>query len=235
MSLSHVSGSVVSVAGASTVQCIAVLRASQCALGWLVWWVKWLNGSPSASGVAGFAAGMNVWTLSVVPVAFNRATHHVCWWHLSVTVGVSGGLSLKTAQSVTFGPLVFRSCCSGGLVRVTRWFIRSGVSVSSVPCTLSIRAVGWPTATSHASVVAARVLAARVMTSSVSPPTMKYFPPARVVGSWAVCFMLRCSSALSGPGAFGSTGLGSRAPRPANGFYGLSALGSRGPRAMWCT
>ena len=134
MSVSHVSGSVVSVAGASTVQCIAVLRASQCALGWLVWWVEWLKRSPSASGVASFAAGVNVWTLSVVPVAFHRATHHVCWWHISVTVGVSGGLSLKTAQSVTFRPVVFRSCCSGGLVRVTRWFIRSGVRVSSVPC-----------------------------------------------------------------------------------------------------
>ena len=197
-------------------------------------WKKFWKGkkrSLSASGVAGFAAGVNVWTLSVVPVAFHRATHHVCWWHVSVTVGVSGGLSLKAAQSVTFGPLVFRSCCSGGLVRVTRWFIRSGVRVSYVPCTLSLRAVAWPTATSHASVVPARLMAARVMTSSVSPSTMKYFSPARVV----VCFMVRCSSALSGPGAFESTGLGSRAPRPANGFRGLSALGSRGFRALWCT
>ena len=92
MSVSHVSGSVVSVAGASTVQCIAVLRANQCARGWLVWWVECLKRSPSASGVAGFASGVNVWTLSVVPVAFHCATHHVCWLDVSVTVGVSGGL-----------------------------------------------------------------------------------------------------------------------------------------------
>ena len=102
VSVSYVSGSVVSVAGASTVQCIALLRANQCALGWLVWWVEWLKQSPSASGVAGFASGVNVWTLSLVPVAFYCATHHVCGWHVSVTVGVSGGLSLKAAQSVTF-------------------------------------------------------------------------------------------------------------------------------------
>ena len=235
MSVSHVSGCVVSVAGASTGQCIAVLRANQCSLGWLVWLVEWSKRSPSASGVAGFASGVNVWTLSVVPVAFHCATHHVCWWHVSVTVGVSGGLSLRAAQSVTFGPSVFRSCCSDGLVRVTRWFRRSGVRVSSVPCTLSLRVVGWPTATSHASVVAARVLAARVMTSSVRPSKMNYFSPARVVGSWAVCFMVRCSRALSGPGAFGSTGLGSRVPRLANGCRRLSVLGNRGRRAMWCT
>ena len=183
-------------------------------------------------GFAGFASGVNVWTLSVVPVAFHCATHHVCWWHVSVTVGVSGGLSLNAAQSVTFGPSVFRSCCSGGLVRVTRWFIRSGVRVSSVPCTLSLRAVGWPTATSHASVVAARASAARAMTLSVRPSTMKYLSPARVVGSWAVCFMVRCSSALSGHAAFGSTGRGSHALCPANGCRGLSVLGSCGPRAM---
>ena len=164
VSVSHVLGSVVSVAGASTIQCITVLRASRCILGWLVWWLECLKRSPSASGVAGFASGVNVWTLSVVPMAFHCATHNVCWWHVSVTVGVAGGLSIKTAQSVTFGPSVFRSCCSGGLVRVTEWFTRSGVRVSSVSCTLSLRAVGWPTATSHASVVAARVLAASWMT-----------------------------------------------------------------------
>ena len=148
MSVSHVSGSVVSVAGASTVQCITILRASQCARGLLVWWLECLNRSPSASGVAGFASGLNVWTLSVVPVAFHCATHHVCWWHVSVTMGKSAGLSIKAAQSVTFGPSVFLSCCSVGLVRVTKWFTRSGVRVSSVSCTLSLRAVGWPTATS---------------------------------------------------------------------------------------
>ena len=105
MSVSHVSGSVVSVPGASTVQCNAVLRANRCALGWLVWWVEWLKRSLSASGVAGWAFGVNVWTLSVVPVVFHCATHHLCWWHISVTVGVSGGLSLKAAQSDfrTFG------------------------------------------------------------------------------------------------------------------------------------
>ena len=65
MSVSHVSGSMVSVAAASTVQCIAVWRANQCALGWLVWWEEWLKRSPSASAVAGFASGVNVWTLSV--------------------------------------------------------------------------------------------------------------------------------------------------------------------------
>ena len=90
MSVSHVLGSVVFLAGASTVQCIAVLRASQCAEGWLVWWMEWLKRSLSASGVAGFAAGVNDRILFVVPVAFQRATHHVCWWHVSVTVGVSG-------------------------------------------------------------------------------------------------------------------------------------------------
>ena len=92
MSVSHVAGSVVSVAGASTVRCIAVLRAKQCARGWLVWWVQWLKRSPSASGVAVFVSGLNVWTLSVVPVAFHCATNQVCWWHVSVTVGASGGL-----------------------------------------------------------------------------------------------------------------------------------------------
>ena len=117
MSVSHVSGSVVSVAGASTVQCIAVLRANQCARGWLVWWLECLKPSSSASGVAGFASGVNVWTLFVVPMVFHCATHHVCWLHVSVTVGVSGGLSIKAAQSVTFGPSLFQLCCSSGLVR----------------------------------------------------------------------------------------------------------------------
>ena len=64
---------------------------NQCALGWLVGWVEWLKRSPSASGVAGFASVLNQWTLSVVPVAFHCATHHVCWWHVSVTGGVSWG------------------------------------------------------------------------------------------------------------------------------------------------
>ena len=72
--------------------------------GWLVWWVECLKGSPSASGVAGFASGVNVWTLSVVPVAFHCDTHHVCCRHVSVTVGASGGLSIKAAQSVTCRP-----------------------------------------------------------------------------------------------------------------------------------
>ena len=92
VNVSHVRGSVLFVAGASTVQCIAVLRANQCAWGWLVWWLECLKRFPSASGVARFASGVNVWTLPVVPVAFYCATHHVCWWHVSVTVGVSGGL-----------------------------------------------------------------------------------------------------------------------------------------------
>ena len=70
MSVSHVAGSEVSVAGASTVRCIAVLRANQCARGWLVWLVECLKRSPSATGVAVFVFGVNVWTLSVVPVAF---------------------------------------------------------------------------------------------------------------------------------------------------------------------
>ena len=105
--MSHVSGSVVSVAAASIVQCIAVLRANQCARGLLVWWAECSKRSPSASGVAGFASVVNMWTLSVVPVAFHCATHHVCWWHVTVTVGVSGGLSIKAVQSVTFGPSVF--------------------------------------------------------------------------------------------------------------------------------
>ena len=152
MSVSQVSGSVVSVAGASTVQCIAVLRPNQYARWWLVWWVECLKRSPGASGVAGFASGVNVWNLSVVPVAFHCAIHHVCWWHVSVTVGVCGGLSTKAAQSVTFRPSAFRSCCSGGLVRVTRWFTRSVVRVSSVFYNLSLRALGWSTATSQAPV-----------------------------------------------------------------------------------
>ena len=92
MSVSHVAGSVVSVAGASIVQCIAVLRANQCARGWLVWWVEWLKRCPTAGGVAVFASGVNVWTLSVVPMAFHCATHQVCWWHVSVDAGASGGL-----------------------------------------------------------------------------------------------------------------------------------------------
>ena len=106
-----------------------------------MWWVDWSNRSPSTSGVAAFVSGVNVWTLSVVPMVFHCATHQVYWWHLSVTAGASGGLS-SIVQSVTFGPSVLRLCCSGGLVRVTRWFTRSGVRVSSVPSPLSLRAVG---------------------------------------------------------------------------------------------
>ena len=109
MSLSHVVGSVVSVVGASTVQCIAVLRANQCATGWPVWLVKWLKRSPSASGVAVVVSRLNVWTLSIVPVAFLCATHQVCLWHVSVTVGASGGLSNEgrpVSDLRTFGLLV---------------------------------------------------------------------------------------------------------------------------------
>ena len=91
VSVTNVSGSVVSVAGASTVQCIAVLRATQCAWGWLPWLMECLERSPSASGVAVFVSGVKVWTLCVVPMAFHRATHQVCWWDVSVTVGESGG------------------------------------------------------------------------------------------------------------------------------------------------
>ena len=83
---------------------------------------------------------------------------------------------------MTFGPSVFLLCCSVGLVRFTRWFTRSGVRVFSVSCTLSLRALGCPTATSQASVVAARVLVARVMTSSVRPSTMKYLTLTRKSG-----------------------------------------------------
>ena len=115
--------------------------------------VEWLKRPPSANGVAVFVSGVNVWTLSVVPMALHCATHQVCWWHISVTVGASGGLS-RIVQSVTFGPLVFRLCCSGRPVRFTRWSTRSGVRVSSVSCTLSLRAVGCPTASSQASVAA---------------------------------------------------------------------------------
>ena len=184
--------------------------------GWSVWWVEWPKKSPSASGVAVLVSGANVWSLSDVPVAFHCAIHQVCCWHVSVTVGASRVLS-RIVQSVTFGPSVFRLCCSDGLVGLTRWSTRSGVRVSSVSGTLSLRAEGCPTACSQASVEAARVLAARVMTSSVRPSTIKCFSPARVVGSWVVRFMVRCSSALSGPGAFGSAGLGLRAPRLATG------------------
>ena len=201
MSLSHVAGSVVSVVGASGVQCIAVLRANQYARGLSVGWVEWLKRSPSASGVAVLVSGVNVWTLSVVPPAFHCPTHQVCWWHVSVTLGASRGLS-RIVQSVTFGPSALRLCCSGGLVSCTTWSTRSGVRVSSVFGTLPLRALGCRTASSQASVVAARVLAARVMTSSVRPSTIKCFSPARVVGSLGVCIMVRCSSALLGPGAF---------------------------------
>ena len=75
--------------------------------------VPCLKRSPSASGVAVFVSGVNVWTLSVVPVAFHCASHQVCCWHVSVTVGVSAGLKIKAVQSVTFGPSVLRLCCSG--------------------------------------------------------------------------------------------------------------------------
>ena len=92
LSVSRVAGSVVSVAGASTVQCIAVLRANQCARGWLVWLVECSKRSSTAIGVAVLVSGVNVWTLSAVPVAFHCATHELCCWHVSVTVGVSGGL-----------------------------------------------------------------------------------------------------------------------------------------------
>ena len=144
MSVSHVAGSALYVIGASTVQCLAVLRSNQCAKGRLVYWVEWLKGSSSASGVAVLVSAVNVWTLSVVPVAFNYATHQVCWWHVSVNVGASGGLS-RIIHSVTLGPSVFRLCCPAGLLSCTRWCTRSGVKVSSVSCILSLRGVGRPT------------------------------------------------------------------------------------------
>ena len=176
-------------------------------------WVEWLKPSPSASGVAVLASAV---TLPVVPVAFHCATHQVCGRHVSVTVGAFGGL-WRIVQSVTFGPSSFQFCRSGGLVSCTKWPTRSSVRVSSLSFMLSLRSVGCFTASFQASVAAARVLAAGVMTSSVRPSAMKCFSATRVAGSWAVCFMVTCSSALSGPGAFGSAGLESRAPRLATG------------------
>ena len=98
VSVSHVSGSVVSVAGASTVQCIAILRANRCARGWLVWCVECLKRSPSASGVAGFASSVNVWTLSVVPVAFHCATQQVCWCILMSPWGYLGACKQRPSE-----------------------------------------------------------------------------------------------------------------------------------------
>ena len=56
--------------------------------------------------------------------------------------------------------------------------------------------------------------------------------PSRAVGNWAVRFTVRCSDALAGPGALGSVGRGSRAPRPASGCRGLLVLVSLGPIAI---
>ena len=137
MSVSHVAGSVESVVGSPTVQCITVLRANQYASRWSVWWVEWLKRSPSASGAAVPVSGVNVFTLSVLCVACHCATCQVCRWHISVTGGASGGLS-RIVQSVTFRPSVFRLCFSGWLVSCTRWSIRSCTRVSSVSCSLHV-------------------------------------------------------------------------------------------------
>ena len=151
-----------------------------------------------------------------------RATHQLLWWHVKVTVGVSRGC-LRTLQSMSFSAIIC-TYCSGALVRCTRWSISSGVRLSSLPCTLSLRSVRCPTASSNVSVTAARPLVASVMTSSVRPSTMKCCPPARVVRRLAVGFMLRCSRALLG--SFGSAGRGSRAPRHASGSRVLPVSGS---------
>ena len=73
----------------SSVNCLLLCFSS--ARGWFLWWVECLKRSLSAGGVAVFVSGVNMWTLSVVPVAFHCATRQVCWWHVSVTKGVSGG------------------------------------------------------------------------------------------------------------------------------------------------
>ena len=78
-SVSQVVGSVVLVAGASTVQCIPVLSASQCARAWFVWWAECLKRSPSASVVAVPGSGVHVWPLVAVPFPSHCATHRLCW------------------------------------------------------------------------------------------------------------------------------------------------------------
>ena len=114
-SVGHVVGSVVLVAGASTVQCLAVLSASQCARGSLVCWTECLQHCPSASGVAARVSGVYVCTLVAVPFASKCATHQMWWWHIRVTVG---RLWLRTLQSMTISTICC-TCCSGGLVRWT--------------------------------------------------------------------------------------------------------------------
>ena len=81
--------SVVSVTGASNVQCIAVLSANRCAKGWLVWRLECLKRSPSGSAVAVRVSGVYVCTLVAVPFPSHCLTHQVCWWHITVMVGVS--------------------------------------------------------------------------------------------------------------------------------------------------
>ena len=106
-------------AGASTVRCIAVLSASLYARGRLVWWAEWQKGSPSASGVAVRVCGVYVCILVVLLFPFHCATHQVCWWHIRVSVGVSGVRS-RTVQSATFTTMLC-TYCSGGLLSCTRW------------------------------------------------------------------------------------------------------------------
>ena len=66
---------------------------------------------------------MNVWTLSVVPVAFHCATGQVYWGHISVTVGAFGVFS-RIVQSVTFGPSVVLLCWAGWIYQMVHkvWF-----------------------------------------------------------------------------------------------------------------
>ena len=66
-----------------------------------MWWAECLKRSASASGVAVCGSGVHVCTLVTVPFPSHSATHQVCWWHVRVTVLVSGGRS-RTVQSVTF-------------------------------------------------------------------------------------------------------------------------------------
>ena len=124
-------GSVVSVAGASTVHCMAVLSASQCARGWLVWWVECLKRSPSASGIALHVSGVFACTLVAVPFPSHRATHEVWLWHIKVTVGVSGVWS-RTVQSVTFRPITGTRCSAGPVsdLSCSSWSISSPLRVS---------------------------------------------------------------------------------------------------------
>ena len=112
--------------------------------------------APSASGVAVRVSAVYVCTLVVVPFPSHCVTHQLCWWHIRITVGVSGMWS-RTVQSLIFSP-IRGTCCSGGPVSCTSWSISSGVTVSSFSSILSLRAVGCPTASSHVSVTADKVL-----------------------------------------------------------------------------